>query len=132
MGAARDRPQFDNKPPLRLTPDFSSKLSPEVFFTRHQRFEIRVFPLLIELPKAIKPHLPVILLASRSHQVVFTYDEVTRPQCNYRLLVGFPGKSLGPTTGGFACNCPVPEVWTTWALHYITMNIILHYIVCII
>ena len=46
------------------TPDFSSRLSPEVFstsgyFRKTVAFEIRVFPLLGELPKAIEPHLPV-------------------------------------------------------------------------
>ena len=31
------------------------------------------------------------------------------------LRVGFSGDSLGRATGGFACNCPVPEAWTTEA-----------------
>ena len=39
------------------TLDFSSKLSNEVFSAKQQGFEIRVSPLLGELPKSSEPHL---------------------------------------------------------------------------
>ena len=29
------------------------------------------------------------------------------------LWVNFPVEALGSATGGFACNCPVPEAWIT-------------------
>ena len=68
MEAARERPEFDIKPTLwALLLIFSSRVSPNVFSTRGYLrktagFEIRVFPLLGELPKAIEPHLPAYQL----------------------------------------------------------------------
>ena len=105
------------------TPDFSSRLSPEVFstsgyFRKTAVFEIRVFPLLDELPKAIEPHLPVCQLYHWqlgpnmwSSPTVKSLD----PIIVTNLRVGFPGESHGPATCRFACNCPEPEAWTTEA-----------------
>ena len=52
---------------LWLTPDFSMRSSPEVFstegyFHKTAGHEIRVFPLLGEMPMATEPHLPVCQL----------------------------------------------------------------------
>ena len=105
------------------TPDFSSRLSPEVFstsgyFRKTVGFEIRVFPLLGELPMAIEPHLPVCQL-SRWQLGPTTWSSPTTksfdPIVVAALRVGFPGKSHGPATCGFAWNCPDPEAWTTEA-----------------
>ena len=65
--------------------------------------------------RASKAHLPVIPLATQSHQVVFAYDHVIIPHCSHPPLGGISRESLGPTTGGFACNSQVPEAWTTEA-----------------
>ena len=68
MGAAGEKPEFDIKPPLR-TPlliflqGYLLISFPQVHTSKKQlEFEIRVFPLLGELPKAIEPHLPVCQL----------------------------------------------------------------------
>ena len=45
------------------------------------------------------------------YQVVFTYDQVNRP---HRSYCPSGGPTWGKhTTGGFACNCLMPETWTT-------------------
>ena len=85
---------------------------------RQQGFEIRVFPLLGELPKAIEPHLPAcqlnlwqLGLNMWSSPTNNSLDPITVTV----LRVGFPGESHGPATCGSACNCPEPEAWTTEA-----------------
>ena len=67
-GAARERSEFSIKPPLGapllICPrGYLLKSFPQVDTSSRQwGFEIRVFSLLDELPKAIEPHLPVCLL----------------------------------------------------------------------
>ena len=67
-GAAGERSEFNIKPtlgaPLLIFPRcYLLKSFPRVDTSARQRgFEIRVFPLLGELPKAIEPHLPVCQL----------------------------------------------------------------------
>ena len=67
-GAAGERSEFDIKPPfgapLPIFPrGYLLKSFPQVDTSAKQRgFEIRVFHLLGELPKAIEPHLPVCQL----------------------------------------------------------------------
>ena len=118
-GAAGERSEFNIKPPLgapiQIFPrGYLLKSFPQVDTSARQRgFEIRVFPLLVELPKAIEPHLPVIPLATRSHHVIFAYDQVVRLHRSYAIRVDFPWESHGPATCGFARNCPEPEAWTT-------------------
>ena len=85
---------------------------------RQRGFEIRVFPLLGELPKAIEPHLPVCQLYRRQLGPNMCSSPTTKsldPIVVTALRVGFPGESHGPATCGFACNCPEPEAWTTEA-----------------
>ena len=67
-GAAGERSELNIKPPLG-TPllifprGYLMKSFPQVHTSARQRgLEIRVFPLLGELPKAIEPHLPVCQL----------------------------------------------------------------------
>ena len=90
-GAAGEKPEFNIKPPLGaplliFPRGYLLKSFPQVDTSaRQQGFEIRVFPLLGELPKAI-------VVAA--------------------LRVDFPWESQGPATCGFACNCPEPEAWT--------------------
>ena len=70
-GAARESSEFNIKPPLGalflLFPHgYLLKSFPQVDTSARQRgFEIRVFPLLGELPKATEPHLPVIHIICR-------------------------------------------------------------------
>ena len=84
IGAARERPGFDVK-----QPDFSSRLSPEVFpqgdtSARQRGVDIGVFPILGEQPKIIQlqdnpaspDRLSVIPLATRCQLVVFAYDQI--------------------------------------------------------
>ena len=64
-GAAGERSEFNVKPPLGaplliFPRGYHMKSFPQVDTSARQRgFEIRVFPLLGELPKAIETHLPV-------------------------------------------------------------------------
>ena len=70
-GAAGERPEFNIKPPLGaplliFPRGYLLKSFPHVDTSaRQQGFEIRVFPLRGELPKAIEPHLPVCQLYRR-------------------------------------------------------------------
>ena len=95
-GAAGERSEFNIKlilgAPLLIFPrGYLLKSFPQVDTSTRQRgFEIRVFPLQGELPKAIEPHLPVIPLATRSQHVVFAYDQVVRPHRSYRPSGGLP------------------------------------------
>ena len=86
---------------------------------RQRGFEIRVFPLLGELPKVIKPHLPICQLYRWQLCPNMWSSPTTKsfdPIVVTALRVGFPGESHGPTSCGFACNCPVdPVAWTTEA-----------------
>ena len=85
---------------------------------RHRGFEIRVFPLLGELPKAIEPHLPVCLLCRCQLGPNIWSSPTTKsldPIVVTALMVGFLGESHGPTTCGFSCNCPEPGALTTEA-----------------
>ena len=67
-GAAGDRSEFNIKPPLGaplliFSRGYLLKSFPQVdTYARQRGFEIRVFPSLGELPKAIEPHLPVCQL----------------------------------------------------------------------
>ena len=67
-GAAGERYEFSIKPPLGaplliFPQGYLLKSFPQVDTSARQRgLEIRVFPLLGELPKAIEPHLPVCQL----------------------------------------------------------------------
>ena len=82
---------------------------------RQQGFEIRVFPLLGELPKAIEPHLPVCQLYRWQLGPNMWSSPTTKsldPIVVTARRVGFPGDSHGPATCGFACNYPEPEAWT--------------------
>ena len=96
-GSAGERSEFDIKPPFGEPPlifprGYLLKSFPQVDTSARQRgFEIRVFPLLGELPKAIEPHLPVMPLATRSQHVVFAYNQVARPHHSYRPSGGLPG-----------------------------------------
>ena len=121
-GAAGERSEFNIKPPLGsplliFPGGFLLKSFPLVDTSvRQLGFEIRVFSLLGELPKAIEPHLPVCLLYrwqlcpnmwSLPTTKLLVPIVVTTPR------VDFPGESHGPATCEFACNCPEPEAWTT-------------------
>ena len=82
-------------------------------------FEIRVFPLIDELSKVIEPHLLVCQLY-RWHLGPTIWSSPTTksldPIVVTALRVDFPGESFGTVTGGFVCNCPMPEAFTTEAL----------------
>ena len=89
---------------LGSTPDFSSGLSPEVFstsgfFRKTAGFEIRVLPLLGELPKAIEPHMPICQL----YRWQLGPSMWTLPTAKSldlivvtALGVGFPGEATDP------------------------------------
>ena len=123
-GAAGERSEFNIKPPLGaplliLPRGYLLKSFPRVDTSARQRgFEIRVFPLLGELPKAIEPHLPVCQLYRWQLGPSIWTSPTTKsldPIVVTALRVGFPGESHGPATCGFAYNCPEPEAWTTEA-----------------
>ena len=105
LGSCRGDDRVSHKTAfLGSTHDFSSRLSPEVFFTcgyfrKTAGFEISVFPLLGELPKTIEPHLPICQLYRWqlgpnmwSSPTTKSFDpiEVTA------LRVGFNGKATNP------------------------------------
>ena len=128
-GAAGERSEFNIKPPLGaplliFPRGYLLKSFPPVDTSARQRgFEIRVFPLLGELPKAIEPHLPVCQLYCWQLSPNMWSSSTTKsldPTLVAAIWVGFPGDSHGPATCGFAFNCPEPEAWTTEApgLHY--------------
>ena len=123
-GAAGERSEFDIKPPL----GDPLLIFPRVYFqksfprvdtsARLREFEIRVFPLLCELPKAIEPHLPVCQLCRWQLGPNKWSSPTTKsldPIVITALRVDFPGESHGPATCRFACNCPEPEAWKTEA-----------------
>ena len=123
-GAAGQSSEFNIKPPLGapfliFPRGYPLKSFPLVDTSARQRgFEIRVFPLLGELPKAIEPHLPVCQLYRWQLSPNMWFSPTTKsldPIVVTALRVGFPGESHGPATCGFACNFPEPEAWTTEA-----------------
>ena len=123
-GAAGERSEFSIKPPLGaplliFPRGYLLKSFPQVYTSARQRgFEIRVFPLLGEQPKAIEPHLPVCQLYRWQLGPNMWSSPTTKsldPIVVTDLRVGFPGESHGPATSGFACNCSEPEAWTTEA-----------------
>ena len=135
-GAAGERSEFNIKPPLGaplliFPRGYLLKSFPRVDTSARQRgFEIRVFPLLGELPKAIEPNLPVCQLYRWQLGLSMWTSPTTKsldPIVVTALRVGFPGESHGPATCGFACNCPEPEAWTTEAYVYV-MNILYEFI----
>ena len=122
MGPTGDRPEFDTI--MASHPDLvifgssdESRLSAEVFspmgyFRKTAGFEIRVFPLLGELPKAIELHLSVCLLCR--WQLNPTNKSSPMTKSLHAIVVSvlrvcFLWESLKPATGRLACNCPVPE-----------------------
>ena len=127
-GSAGERSEFNIKPPLGdplliFPRGYLLKSFPQVDISARQRgFEIRVFPLLGELPKAIEPHLPVCQLYRWQLGPNMWFSPTTKsldPIVVTAFRVDFPGESHGPATGGFACNCP--EAWTTEASGHIVM-----------
>ena len=123
-GAAGERSKSNIKQPLGaplliFPRGYLLKSFPQVDTSaRQRRFEIRVFLLLGELPKAIEPHLPVCQLYRWQLSPNMWSSPMTKsldPIVVAALRVFFPGESHGPATCGFACNCPEPEVWTTEA-----------------
>ena len=115
-GSAGERSEFNIQPPLGapllifprgyLLKSFSQVNTS----ARQLEFEVSVFPLLVELPRAIEPHLPVCQLyrwqlGPNMWSTTMSLD----PIIVTALRVGFLGESHGPTTCGFACNCPEPE-----------------------
>ena len=118
-GAAGERSEFNIKPPLgapllNFPRGYILKSFPQVDTSARQRgFEIRVFPLLGELPKAIEPHLPVCQLYRWQLGPNMWSSPTTKsfdPIVVTAFRVDFPGESHGPATCGFARNCPEPEV----------------------
>ena len=106
-GAAGERSEFSIKPPfgapLLIFPrGYLLKSFTRVDTSARQRgFEIRVFPLLCELPKAIEPHLPVCQLYRWQLGPSMWTSPTTKsldPIVVTALWVGFPGESHGPAT----------------------------------
>ena len=135
MGAAREKPDFDIKPPLGVpllifTRGYLLKSFPQGDTSaRQRRHEIRDFPLLGELPKAIESHLPVCQLYlwklnpnKWSTPTTISLDPIVVTA----LRVVFPVESLKSATYGFACNCQVPEAWTTEASGHNIYNVHVH------
>ena len=113
---------FSIKPPLGAPPKifpqgYLLKSFPQVDTSARQRwFEIRVFNLLGELPKAIEPHMPVCQLYRWQLGHIMWYSPMTKsldPIVVTALRLGFPWDSHGPATCGFACSCLETEAWTT-------------------
>ena len=126
MRVAGERCHFDIKPPLLIFPrDYLLKSFPQGdIFAKQRWLEIIVLPLIDELPKAIEPQLPVY----QSYRWQLGPNKWSLPMSKSldhivvtALRVGFPGESLGPATGGFACNCPVPAAWTMEASGHVTV-----------
>ena len=93
------------------TPDFSLRLSPDVFSARQSMFALIVFPLLGELPMAVESHLPVCQLChwQLGSNMCSPTTMSSNPIVVTVLQIDFQGESIGPATCGFACNCMVPE-----------------------
>ena len=89
--------------PLLIFPSgYLLKSFPQVDTSARQLgFEIRVFPLLGELPKAIEPHLPVCQLYRWQlcpNMWSSTTTKLLDPIVVTALRVGIPGESHGPAT----------------------------------
>ena len=85
---------------------------------RQRGFEIRISPLLGELPKATEHQMPVCQLYRWKLGPNMWSSPTTKsldPIVATALRVGFQGESHGLATCGFACNCTEPEAWTTEA-----------------
>ena len=130
-GAAGERSEFNIKPSLEAVllifpRGYLQKLFSQVDTSVRQRgFEIRVLPLLGELPKAIQPHLAVCQLYRWQLVPNMCTSLTTKslvPIVVTAIRVGFPGESHGPATCGFACNCPEPEACTTVASGNMTLT----------
>ena len=122
--AAGERSEFNIQPPLGaplliFPRGYLLKSFPQVDTSAKQReFEIRVFPLLGELSKAIEPHVPVCRLYGWKLGPNMWSSPTTKsldPVVVTALRVVFPGENHGPATCEFACNCPEPEAWTAEA-----------------
>ena len=126
-GVTGEIPMFDIKPHLgapRLifTQGYLLKSFPYGDTSARQReFQIRVFSLLGELPKAIEPRLPACQLChwhlgptKWSSPIAKSIDHIVITA----IRVGFQEESLGPATCGFACNRSGPEAWATEASTY--------------
>ena len=106
-GAAGEMSEFNTKTPL-MTPllifprGYLLKSFPQVDTSaRQRRFELRVFPLLGELPMAIEPHLPVYQLYRWQLCHNMWSSPTTKsldPIVVTVLRVSFPGESHGPAT----------------------------------
>ena len=123
-GAAGERSELNIKPtlvaPLLIFPrGHLLKSFPQMDTSARQLgLEIRVFPLLGELTKAIEPHLPVCQLYRWQLGLKMWSSPTTKsldPIAVIALRVGFQGESHGPATCEFSSNCPEPEAWTTEA-----------------
>ena len=104
--------------PLLIFPrGYLLKSFPQMDTSARQRgLEIRVFPLLGELPKAIEPNMPVCQLYRwllRPNKWSSSTTKSLDPNVVASLLVGFPGESHGPATCEFPYNCPELEAWIT-------------------
>ena len=114
MGVAGERPEFEVKPPLGVPLLMFSRGYLLKCFprggppARQQGFDIKVFTIPYELPKVIEPHLP-LPMENRSRHVIFVYDQLIRHHRRNGPRVDIPREILGPATGRFTCNCPVPE-----------------------
>ena len=120
--AAGERSEFNIKPPLGaplliFPRGYLLKSFPQVDTSaRQRRFEIRVFPRLGEMQKAIEPHLSVCQLCRWQLGPNMWSSPTTKsldPIVVTALRVGFPGESHGPATCGFSCNFPEPEACKT-------------------
>ena len=132
-GAAGERSDFSIKPPLGaplliFPRGYPMKFLPQVDTSARQwGFEIRDFPLLGELSKAIEPHLPVFQLYHWQLGPNMWSSPTTKsldPIVVTALRVGFPGLRHWPATCGFSCNRPEPEAWTTEASGQQSISII--------
>ena len=131
MRATGERPEFDIKSPLGVSlmifPRGYLLMSfPQGDTSARQRWSwIRVFPLLGELPNYIEPHLPICQLKRWQLGPTMSSSPMAKsldPIVVTALRVSFSGECLGAATGGFACNCPVPEAWKTEASGQCTFN----------
>ena len=122
MGAAGERPEFDIKPALMAAllifrrGDFLRLFPQGDASARMRGFEIRVIPLLGELPRAIESHLPACRLYRWQLYPNMRSSPTTKkldPIVVTALRVEFPWEGHALVTRGIACNCPMPEAWTT-------------------
>ena len=122
MGATGERSEFDITPTLRAPLLTFPKGYLLKYFqqgdtsARQRMYEIRIFPLLGELPKVIEPHLLVYQLYrwqlgpnKRSLPTTKSLD----PIIVTAIRVGSPWENIGPASCGIACNCLVPKARTT-------------------